>query len=47
MAIFEKMGVVWPLIIEQRLVHLTTQMFPCPRSHSWISCGDHFFINNP
>jgi hypothetical protein len=24
MAIFDKMGVVWPLIIDQRLAHLTT-----------------------
>jgi hypothetical protein len=31
-----KMGVVWPLIIDQRLVHLTPHMFPCQRSHSWI-----------
>jgi hypothetical protein len=23
-----KMGVVWPLIIDQRLVHLTPHMFP-------------------
>jgi hypothetical protein len=29
-----KMGVVWPLIIDQRLVHLTPHMFPCHRSHS-------------
>ena len=26
MAIFGKMGVVWPLIIDQRLVHLTPHM---------------------
>jgi hypothetical protein len=42
-----KMGVVWPLIIDQRLVHLTPQMFPCHRSHSWISGGDHFLVKNP
>jgi hypothetical protein len=41
-----KMGVVWPLIIELRLVHLTPQMFPCHRSHSWISGGDHFLVKN-
>jgi hypothetical protein len=29
-----KMGVVWPLIIDQRLVHLTPHMFPCHMSHS-------------
>jgi hypothetical protein len=29
-----KMGVVWPLIIDQRLVHLTPHMFPCHRTHS-------------
>jgi hypothetical protein len=33
MAIFDKMGVVWPLIIDQRLVHLTPYTFPC---HSHI-----------
>jgi hypothetical protein len=47
MAIFDKMGVVWPLIIDQRLVHLTTHMFPCHRSHSWISGGNHFLGKNP
>jgi hypothetical protein len=29
-----KMGFVWPLIIDQRLVHLTPHMFPCHKSHS-------------
>jgi len=33
---------VWPLIIDQRLIHLTPHMFPCHRSHSWISGGDHW-----
>jgi hypothetical protein len=47
MAIFDKMGVVWPLIIDQRLVHLNPHMFPCHRSHSWISGGDHFLGKNP
>jgi hypothetical protein len=47
MAIFDKMGVVWQLIINQRLVHLTPHMFPCQRSHSWISGGDHFLGKNP
>src|SRR6187455_2578713 len=47
MAIFGKMGVVWPLIIDQRLVHLTPHMFPCHRSHPWISGGDHFLGKNP
>jgi hypothetical protein len=46
-AIFDKMGVVWPLIIDKRLVHLTSHMFPCHRSHSWISGGDHFLVKNP
>jgi hypothetical protein len=41
------MGVVWPLIIDQRLIHLTPHMFPCHRSHSWISGGDHFLLKNP
>jgi hypothetical protein len=47
MAIFDKMGVVWPLIIDQRLVHLIPHLFPCHRSHSWISGGDHFLGKNP
>jgi hypothetical protein len=42
-----KMGVVWPLTINQRLVHLTPFMFPCHRSHSWIFGGDHLFFKNP
>jgi hypothetical protein len=42
-----KMGVVWPLIFDQRLIHLTTHMFPCHRSHSWISGGDNFLGKNP
>jgi hypothetical protein len=41
------MGVVWPLIIDQRLVHLTPHMFPCHISHSRISGGDHFLVKNP
>jgi hypothetical protein len=40
------MGVVWPCIIDQRLVHLTPHMFPCHRSHSWIFGGDHFLVKN-
>jgi hypothetical protein len=42
-----KMGVVWPLIIEQRLVHLTSHMFHCHRLHYRISGGDHFLVENP
>jgi hypothetical protein len=42
-----KMGVVSPFIIDQRLVHLTPHMFPCHKSHSWISGGDHFLVKNP
>jgi hypothetical protein len=41
-----KMGVLWPLIIDQRLVHLTPHMFPCHTSHSWISGGEHFLVKN-
>jgi hypothetical protein len=41
-----KMGVVWPFIIDQRLVQLTPHMFPCHRSHSRISCGDHLLVKN-
>jgi hypothetical protein len=39
-----KMGVVWPLIIDQRLIHLSPHMFSYHRSHSWISGGDHFLV---
>jgi hypothetical protein len=42
-----EMGVVWPLIIDQRLIHLTPHMFPFHRSHSWIYGGDHFLVKNP
>jgi hypothetical protein len=41
-----KMGVVWPFIIDQRLVQFTPHMFPYHRLHSWISGGDHFFVKN-
>jgi hypothetical protein len=43
----QKKRVVWPFIIDKRLVHLTPHMFPCHRSHSWISGGDHFLVKNP
>jgi hypothetical protein len=42
-----KMGVVWPLIIDHRLVNLTPHMFPFHISYSWISGGDHFLVKNP
>src|SRR5687767_16026526 len=42
-----KMGVVWPLIIDQRLIHLTPHMFPSHRSHSWIFGGDHVLVLIP
>ena len=42
-----KMGVVWPLIFDQRLIHLTAHMFTCHRSHSWIYGADHFLVKNP
>jgi hypothetical protein len=41
-----KMGVVWPLIIDQSLVQPTPHMFPFHRSHSWISGVDHFLVKN-
>ena len=47
LSLSSKMGVVWPLIVDQRLIHLTPHMFPCRRSHSWISGGDHFLVKNP
>jgi hypothetical protein len=37
---------VWPFIIDQRLVHLTPLMFPCHRSHSWISMETIFLVKN-
>jgi hypothetical protein len=40
------MGVVWPLIIDQRLVHLTPHVIPCHKSQSWISGRDHFMVKN-
>src|SRR5688572_33486216 len=40
------MGVVWPLIIDQRLVHFTPHMFSFHRSHSWISGVDHSLVKN-
>jgi hypothetical protein len=36
MLFLTKMGVMWPLIIDKRIKHLTPHMFPCYRSHSWI-----------
>jgi hypothetical protein len=42
-----QMGVVWPMIIDQRFVNLTAHMFTCHRSHSLISGGDHFLVKNP
>jgi hypothetical protein len=40
------MKVMWQLIIDYRLLHLTPHMFPCHRSHSWFSGGDHFLAKN-
>jgi hypothetical protein len=42
-----KIRVVWPLVISQRLVHITPHMVACHRSHSWISGGDHLLVKNP
>jgi hypothetical protein len=42
-----KIGVVWPLVINQRVVHITPQIFPCHRSHFWISGEDPFLVKNP
>jgi hypothetical protein len=46
MLFLTKIAVVWPLIINQSLGHLTPLIFPCHRSHSWISDGDHFLVKN-
>jgi hypothetical protein len=42
-----KIGVVWTLIMDQRLMHLTPHIFLFYRSHSWISGGDHSLVKNP
>jgi hypothetical protein len=39
-----KMSVLWQLIIDKGLVHLTPHVFSFHRSHSWISGGDHFLV---
>jgi hypothetical protein len=44
MLLSTKMGVLWPLIIEQRLVDLTPHRCPCHISRSSISGGDHFLV---
>jgi hypothetical protein len=46
-AIFDTNRVVWPLIIDKRLVHLTPHMFLCHRSHFWIFGGDNLLVKNP
>jgi hypothetical protein len=40
----QKMCVVWPLINDQRPIHLTPHIFPCHRSRSWTYGGDHFLV---
>jgi hypothetical protein len=47
MAIFDKNGgcVAIDHRPEARTPHPTK--FPCHRSHSWISSGDHFLLKNP
>jgi hypothetical protein len=47
MLLSTKIGVVWHLIINQRLVHLTPHMFSFHWSHFCISGGDHFLVKNP
>jgi hypothetical protein len=42
-----KMGIVLPLIIDQRLVHLTPHMFPYHKLYSWISSADDFLVKYP
>jgi hypothetical protein len=46
MAIFDKNGgcVAFGHQLEARTPH--PHMFPCHRSHSWISIGDHFLVKN-
>jgi hypothetical protein len=38
-----KIGVVWPLIVDQRLVHIYLHLFLCNKS-PWISGEDHFLV---
>jgi hypothetical protein len=40
------MGVVWPFIIDQRLVHLTPHMFLAIDHILGFSGGDHFLVKN-
>jgi hypothetical protein len=47
MLFLTKIEVVWPLIINQSVIHLTPHIFPCHRLHSWISGGDHFMVKYP
>jgi hypothetical protein len=42
-----KMGILWQLMIDKWLIHLTPHMFPCHRSHFWISGGDQFSVKSP
>jgi hypothetical protein len=32
--------------VAHTLIHRTPHMFPCHRSHSWISSRDHFLVKN-
>jgi hypothetical protein len=41
-----KMGILWQLMIDKWLIHLTPHMIPCNKSHSWISSGEHFLVKN-
>jgi hypothetical protein len=47
MAIFDKNGGCVAIDLRPELIHLTTHMFPCHISNSWIYGGDHFLVKNP
>jgi hypothetical protein len=47
MVIFEKIGGSVAIDNRPEARTRTPRMFPCRRSHSWISGGDHFFVKNP
>jgi hypothetical protein len=47
MLFLTKIVVVWPMIIDKRLVHLNPHMFLCHISHFWIFGGDNLLVKNP
>jgi hypothetical protein len=46
MAIFDKNGGCVAIYHQPEAHTPHPHMFPCYRSHSWISSGDHFLVKN-